>query len=49
VNSKLENEKEVLSEMLTSVNKQLKMRESELTREKKKNEKLEKIVQINQI
>lgn len=33
--------------MLTSVNKQLKMREGELIREKKKNEKLEKIVQIN--
>ena len=34
--------------MLASANKQLKMREGELTREKKKTEKLEKIIQINQ-
>lgn len=35
--------------MLASANKQLKMRESELAREKKKVEKMEKIAQINQI
>ena len=33
--------------MLASANKQLKMRETELKAEKKKTEKLEKIVQIN--
>ncbi|CDW78843.1 UNKNOWN [Stylonychia lemnae] len=47
--SKIESERNVLQDMLASANKQLKMRESELAREKKKVEKMEKIAQINMI
>eukprot|EP00347_Sterkiella_histriomuscorum_P005101 403357892 len=49
INAKLESERNVLTEMLSSANKQLKMRETELKAERKKVEKLEKIAQINQI
>lgn len=48
MNSRLETERQVLQEMLASVNKQLKMRETELKAEKKKLNKMEKINLINQ-